>query len=42
MELTIEDRIKQHLDELSNPYLTSNEVDAIKGKIEYLRSLEEQ
>lgn len=40
MDPTIEERITRLLDQLENPHLTSHEVEAIQGKIEFLRSLD--
>lgn len=41
MELNLETRINELLDQLENPNLKSYEIQAVQSKIEFLRSLEE-
>jgi hypothetical protein len=37
---TIEERIERLLDQLENPHLKPYEVEAIEGKVQFLRSLQ--
>lgn len=38
---TIKERIEKYLDQLENPNLRQHEVDALKDKIKFLQSLDE-
>lgn len=41
MEISIEDRINRLLNRMEDPSASKNEVEAIQGKIDYLRTLQD-